>query len=161
MNKKQQFEKYITTNLDSAYRFAYTYTKNKYDAEDVVSESIIKALNAAETIRSPEYIKTWFYKIIANTAINNLKKKNRFDEFSEKENEISMEDDHSQINLQIILDKLEVKYREIIVLRFMEDMTIKEIAQVTGINESTVKTRLYRALEILKVEMGDEVFERV
>ena len=72
-----------------------------------------------------------------------------------------MEDDHSQINLQIILDKLEVKYREIIVLRFMEDMTIKEIAQVTGINESTVKTRLYRALEILKVEMGDEVFERV
>ena len=46
-------------------------------------------------------------------------------------------------------------------LRFMEDMTIKEIAQVTGINESTVKTRLYRALEILKVEMGDEVFERV
>lgn len=81
--------------------------------------------------------------------------------FPEKENEISMEDDHSQINLQIILDKLEVKYREIIVLRFMEDMTIKEIAQVTGINESTVKTRLYRALEILKVEMGDEVFERV
>ena len=161
MNKKQLFEKYITTNLYSAYRFAYTYTKNKYDAEDVVSESIIKALNAAETIRSPEYIKTWFYKIIANTAINNLKKKNRFDEFSEKENEISMEDDHSQINLQIILDKLEVKYREIIVLRFMEDMTIKEIAQVTGINESTVKTRLYRALEILKVEMGDEVFERV
>ena len=161
MNKKQLFEKYITTNLDSVYRFAYTYTKNKYDAEDVVSESIIKALNAAETIRSPEYIKTWFYKIIANTAINNLKKKNRFDEFSEKENEISMEDDHSQINLQIILDKLEVKYREIIVLRFMEDMTIKEIAQVTGINESTVKTRLYRALEILKVEMGDEVFERV
>ena len=126
-----------------------------------MSESIIKALNAAETIRSPEYIKTWFYKIIVNTAINNLKKKNRFDEFSEKENEISMEDDHSQINLQIILDKLEVKYREIIVLRFMEDMTIKEIAQVTGINESTVKTRLYRALEILKVEMGDEVFERV
>ena len=161
MNKKQLFEKYITTNLDSAYRFAYTYTKNKYDAEDVVSESIIKALNAAETIRSPEYIKSWFYKIIANTAINNLKKKNRFDEFSEKENEISMEDDHSQIDLQIILDKLEVKYREIIVLRFMEDMTIKEIAQVTGINESTVKTRLYRALEILKVEMGDEVFERV
>ncbi len=161
MNKKQLFEKYITANLDSAYRFAYTYTKNKYDAEDVVSESIIKALNAAETIRSPEYIKSWFYKIIANTAINNLKKKNRFDEFSEKENEISMEDDHSQINLQIILDKLEVKYREIIVLRFMEDMTIKEIAQVTGINESTVKTRLYRALEILKVEMGDEVFERV
>ena len=126
-----------------------------------MSESIIKALNAAETISSPEYIKAWFYKIIANTAINNLKKKNRFDEFSEKENEISMEDDHSQINLQIILDKLEVKYREIIVLRFMEDMTIKEIAQVTGINESTVKTRLYRALEILKVEMGDEVFERV
>ena len=161
MNKKKQKKKYITTNLDSAYRFAYTYTKNKYDAEDVVSESIIKALNAAETIRSPEYIKAWFYKIIANTAINNLKKKNRFDEFSEKENEISMEDDHSQINLQIILDKLEVKYREIIVLRFMEDMTIKEIAQVTGINESTVKTRLYRALEILKVEMGDEVFERV
>ena len=161
MDKKQLFEKYITTNLDNAYRFAYTYTKNKYDAEDVVSESIIKALNAAETIRSPEYIKTWFYKIIVNTAINNLKKKNRFDEFSEKENEISMEDDHSQINLQIILDKLEVKYREIIVLRFMEDMTIKEIAQVTGINESTVKTRLYRALEILKVEMGDEVFERV
>lgn len=161
MNKKQLFEKYITGNIDNAYRFAYTYTKNKYDAEDVLSESIIKALNAADSLQSPEYIKQWFYKIIANTAITYLKKKNRFSEFSVIENESAIEDDHSELDLMSILDKLEIKYREIIVLRFLEDMTIKEIAQVTNVNESTVKTRLYRALEILKIEMGDEVFERV
>lgn len=161
MNKKQLFEKYITTNIDNAYRFAYTYTKNKYDAEDVLSESIVKALNAADSLQSPEYIKQWFYKIIANTAITYLKKKNRFSEFSALENETAIEDDHSELDLMSILDKLEIKYREIVVLRFLEDMTIKEISQVTGVNESTVKTRLYRALEILKIEMGDDIFDKL
>ena len=50
MEKKQLFETFITQNLDGAFRFAYTYMKNKEDAEDVVNESVIKALRSIRSL---------------------------------------------------------------------------------------------------------------
>ena len=59
MNKKQLFEQFITNkdNLDQAYRFAFTYTKNQQDAEDVVSDSVLKALNSIAQLRKEQYLK--------------------------------------------------------------------------------------------------------
>jgi len=74
MTNKQLFETYITQNIDSAYRFAYSYTKNREEAEDAVNESVIKALKSLHTLKSPEYLGTWFYRIIVNTALTKIKK---------------------------------------------------------------------------------------
>ena len=51
------------------------------------------------------------------------------------------------------------EYLEIITLRYFEDMKLKDISEVIGVNENTVKTRLYKALKILKKEVGDEYEE--
>ena len=139
---KQIFENYITENLDSAYRFAYTYMKNRHDAEDVVSESTLRALNAIGTLREPQYIKVWFYRIIANTSITFLKKQKRYinTDFSEQKFEEKPSfDDYSDIYLSDIL-------------KICEGMTTAEIAAVTGVNENTVKTRVYTALAKLRKE---------
>lgn len=155
MNNIQLFETFINKNLDSACRFAYSYTKNLEDAEDIVNDSVIRAIRAISSLKSPQYIKTWFYKIIANTSLTYLKKKSKISylDFDEFENTNGLEDNYFDIDLNNMIDKLNVKYKSIIVLRFFEDMSISEISQVLEVNENTIKTRLYNALKLLKIEM--------
>ena len=155
MNKTKILNEYITQNIDSAYRFAFTYVKNREDAEDVVSESMIKAMKYIGSLKNPQNIKAWFYKIISNTALNFIKKRNRTVSIDDSTLIPAANDDYSEINLESILNCLEQKYREIVVLRFLEDMKIGEIAQILEINENTVKTRLYKALKVLRAEMED------
>lgn len=153
--KKQIFDNYITENLDSAYRFAYTYMKNRHDAEDVVSESVIRALSSIVMLRDIRHIKTWFYRIIANTALTALKRQKRCVSVDFAENEFEAEpcfDDYSGIHLEDILEKLPEKYRAPVVLKICEGMTLPQIAKVLSINENTAKTRLYTALRLLREE---------
>ena len=154
VNNRQSFDKYISENLDSAYRFAYICTKNKEDAEDVLNESVMRALKGINNLKDAGYIKTWFYRIIINTSATYLKKNRKT---------VSMDyapyiadgkcDDYSVLTVESLTRTLDEKYRSVVVLRFCEDMPIKDIAKVLGENENTVKTRLYTALKILKKEV--------
>ncbi|MBR4074889.1 MAG: RNA polymerase subunit sigma-70, partial [Firmicutes bacterium] len=64
-------------------------------------------------------------------------------------------EDSSDLTITEFLDLLEPKYRTVIVLRFFEDLSLQEIAEVTGENLNTVKTRLYRGLKLLRMEMEE------
>lgn len=66
------------------------------------------------------------------------------------------EDEYHHLDLQEAIDHLPDKYKTIIILRYFEDMKIEEIAKIVGENVNTVKTRLYRALKILKVELDED-----
>lgn len=159
MNKKQLFEQYITNkdNLDQAFRFAFTYTRNQQDAEDVVSESVIKALRSIHKLKNTQYLKTWFYKIIINTALTQIAKNKKavLIDYATLDDLQSINDDYSNISFTQMIQHLDKNYRVIIVLRFFERMQLKEIAELLDINENTVKTRLYRALELLKLDMEE------
>lgn len=159
MNKKRLFEDYINENIDAAYRFAYTYAGNSEDAEDIVNDSVVKAIKAINSLKDTKYIKTWFYKIISNTALTHIKKKKRFVHLECPEAVYaSSEDDYSEITFNSIIQNLDVKYRDVLVLRFMENMQLNEIAKILNLNENTVKTRLYTSLKLLKINMeGDEI----
>lgn len=163
MSKKQLLEEFIVGNIDSAYRFAYSYTKNTLDAEDVVNESVVKALKHINKLTNPEQIKTWFYRIIINTAKTNFssKNKNEYLDVETLENLTPVYDDYSEINFRIIIEHLDAELRTIIVLRFLERMKLNEIANVLELNENTVKTKLYKGLKLLRVEMEgdyDEIY---
>ncbi|MBN7773833.1 RNA polymerase sigma factor [Clostridium aminobutyricum] len=162
MNKKQLFENYLTQHIDSAYRFAYTYAKNREDAEDIVNESIIKAIKSIHHLQMPEHIKPWFYKIIVNTALTYLKRKSKISylDYENVTDTEGIEDDYSELTINSLIEKLDLKYKSIIVLRFLEDMSLSEISQILDINENTVKTRLYNALKLLKVDMEGDEYER-
>lgn len=158
MSNRQLLEKFITENLDNAYRFAYSYTKNSQAAEDVVSESVIKALSAIDTLKNKEFLKTWFYRIIINTAISRIRSEQKIVYIDSKDTDIYEKtfDDYSHITLNEFIEKLDEKYKTVIILRYFEDMTLEEISKVTGENLSTVKSRLYRGLKILKTEMEED-----
>lgn len=156
MKAKDEFEKFISANLDAVYRFALILTKNKEDAEDVVSESVIRAMRGISKLKNPEYMKTWFYRIVINTSVSYMKKNKRT---LSLETEVFTpeitHDDYSVLTVESLIRTLDEKYRSIIVLRFCEDMPLKDIADILGENENTVKTRLYTALKILKREVEE------
>ena len=159
MKKSKLFEDYITENIDSAYRFAFTYVRNKEDAEDILNESVVKAIKGINSLREPKYIKSWFFRIIANTAINYIRRQGKivYLDYDDMEHLQKTEDDYSDLNFNELIEKLDQKYKSIIVLRFFENMTLQEIAQVLDTNENNVKTRLYKALKILKVDVEEAI----
>ncbi len=157
---KQLFEEFITNNTDNAYRFAFTYAKNREDAEDIVAESVIRALRSVEKLKNPECMKAWFYKIIVNTALTHKKSNSKFVQTDFSESEVLLpphEDDYSDFTLRDTLSFLDDDLRCIVVLKICEDMTFDEIASVTALSCGTVKTRFYRALKILKRELGGDL----
>lgn len=149
---------YIIENQEKFYRLAFSYTKNKEDALDIVQNSICKALENYETIRNINAIKTWFYRVLVNESFRYMKKNHKeslLDELNTEnisycENLYDLNDDlYEQINL------LKLDVQNIIKLRFYEEMTLKEIADIMELNVNTVKAKLYRGLKILRQEIQE------
>lgn len=146
----------ITEKKENYYRLAYSYVKNKDDALDIIQESIKKALISVDKINDSQSINSWFYKIIVHTALDFLRKHKKvtladvdtLEFFSQ-----GHEDDYQNIDLQKAIDDLPVKYKSIIILRYFEDLKLEEIAIILGENINTIKTRLYKALELLRIKM--------
>lgn len=153
----------IQENQDRFYRLAYSYVKNKDTALDIVQNAIYNGLRAIQTLNEPQYVKTWFYRILVNACIDELRKSKRLIPTDPQElpenvapETISRED---LLDLQQALEALDAESKSIVVLRYFEDMKLSDIADVLGLKLSTVKTKLYRALEKLKVQLEGEVFK--
>jgi len=153
---------YAIEYKENYYRLAFSYVRNVDDALDIVQESIYKALSSMDTLKNPIYIKTWLYKIVVNTSLDFLRKQKKTDvvdvEFLSRFDSRSL-DNYQDIDLQKALDALPVDYRNVITLRFFEDLMIEEVAEVLNENVNTVKTRLYRTLKMLRIQMNDEFKE--
>lgn len=153
---ENQIANYVITYKEKIYRLAFSYVKNKEDALDIVQESICKALAARDSLKNPNYIKTWFYRIIVNTSLDFLHKQKRVI-LVEDEVLYSFDngiyDDYPDFDLEKAMDNLPTNYKTIVVLRFFEDCKIDEIAEILDINVNTVKTQLYRALDKLRVQL--------
>lgn len=159
MSNRKLVEDFVKDNVSSAYRFAFTYMKNQHDAEDVVSESIVKALKSADNVKDISKLKPWFFKIITNTALNSIKRNSKLILFDELDNKKTYEDEYDITNFNDLIESLPKEYLEVITLRYFEDMKIKDIADILSVNENTVKTRLYKALKILKEDVEENYEE--
>ncbi|WP_090817272.1 RNA polymerase sigma factor [Paenibacillus sp. yr247] len=154
----------ITEHKENVYRLAYSYVKNSEDALDIVQDSIHKAFASSDSLRNTASIKSWFYRIVVNTSLDFLRKHKRIQVVDETMLESfaqGSEDVYSNIDLEKALDELPTMYRSIITLRYFEDLKIDEIADVLKENSSTIKTRLYQALRLLRIKMIDEKLEEV
>lgn len=143
---------YVRANETRLYRIAYSYVKDEETALDMVQDAIEKAIKKIHTLKYKEYVKTWFYRILVNRCMDNLKRKSVRQEIC-LEDYLINEEDKEYIDIYRSIDKLKPKFRTVIVLRYFENMKLEEIAQITDTNVSTVKTRLYKALKDLKTEL--------
>lgn len=162
MNKQAVYERlveYIVENQDRFYRLAYSYTRQKQDALDIVQSAVCKALQEYESIRNAEAVKTWFYRILVNECLTALKKRSKIVLSADypKQEAVYYEKGYEEgENIEELLDGLESDVSQIIRLRFFEEMSLKEISDITGLNLNTVKTKLYRGLKELKENIEEE-----
>lgn len=144
---------YVLDNQDRFYRVAYSYTKHQEDALDVVQNAVCKALEAYESIRNADAIKTWFYRILINECLMVIRKRKKETLLDETANQeaVYYEQGYEQgDDIEKELDKLDIEVQEIIKLRFFEEMSLEDISSITGLNINTVKSKLYRGLKLLK-----------
>ena len=149
-NIRQQLSEYIVAHQEDFYRLAFSCVKNRDAALDVVQESIVRALSRSDSLRQPEYMKTWFYRILLNESMNYYRRGKRL---------VSLEESAADAPAPggDPVERLDPKEQVIIRLRFFEDMKLEEISRVTGTNLNTVKSRLYKSLRKLRELTGEEV----
>jgi RNA polymerase sigma-70 factor (ECF subfamily) len=152
-----QLEQYLWENRERFYRVAYTYARSEADALDIVSEAAVKALRKRGKLRDPAAMATWCYRILVHTAIDYTRKRKRVVYMDDMEPvDRGQADRYPNLDLQEALARLPDQLRIIVILRFLEEMTIAETAAVLRQNVSTVKSRLYRALKILRIDLDEQ-----
>jgi RNA polymerase sigma-70 factor (ECF subfamily) len=151
-------ENFLIENREAYYRLAYSYVHNKDDALDIVQDAICKALGYSKSLNDPTAIKSWFYRIVVNTSLDFIRKNKRLVYVEDEDLEVlgpSKSDQYEDFDLQQALEKLPTMSKTIITLRFFEDMTFEEIAQILDQNINTVKTRFYTSIRKLRIELDD------
>jgi len=169
MTRQLRFETSVLPHLDAAYNLARWITRDDHDAEDVVQEAFMRALRYFDRMKGSE-ARPWLLGIVRNTCYTWLEK-NRPSDL------VALDDAETQVaeieaanaasgygatpevillqsaNRKLVnqaLEELPVGYREVIVMREIEDMSYKEIASVAGLPLGTVMSRLSRGRELLK-----------
>ncbi|WP_087065660.1 RNA polymerase sigma factor [Intestinibacillus massiliensis] len=159
MNRKRDMEELVSRHIveqtERLYRLAYSYVKNEQDAMDIVQDAAYKLLKHIDRIDSPEHIDTWVYRVTINTALDFLRKHKRT-QVGLPEQEQGLPDDYSRIYVVELLQTLDEKSRAVVVLRFFEDRTLQQIADILQESLSTVKYRLYKGLGQLKQQIEQE-----
>lgn len=136
---------------DYLYKTAYLYVKNEETALDAVGTAVLKAYLQIHTLRNPEYFKTWITRILINAAYDEQKKLICHSELPE-----TIEDSHEEISLEEKYDintavtRLSEKYRTVIILKYFNEFSVKEIADIMGAPEGSVKAYLSRARDELR-----------
>ncbi|WP_338029528.1 RNA polymerase sigma factor [Gracilibacillus alcaliphilus] len=158
---------WFNSYADDIYRFLIYYTSNT-DVEDLVQEVFIKAMDRYSSFKGDSSPKTWLITIARHLAIDEARKQKRKDwrklikSYVHKTEE-SPEDQHlkqeRKLNLHHSIHLLKQDYRDVIILRGIEDLSIRETAAILNWSESKVRVTFHRALKALKQEMEEDFHE--
>lgn len=156
MTSMKLIEQTLLTNYDKYYRLAKSYTHSSDDALDIVQNGAYRAIKSGKKLKNETFVETWIYRIMLN-EIFRFCKTNRNILFVPQDMtpETGHEDTYENFDLQVALDRLDPKDKSVVILKYFEDMKLSEIALALGEKENTVKSRLYRSLEKLKLQLED------
>lgn len=165
-SEHEMFESTCLPYLSSAYNLARWLTRNEHDAEDIVQEAFLRALRSFDTFIAGRDARAWLLTIVRNSCRTWYRRS--------RSHEVSVEwDIDSQpavgtwsdpeavlikdMNSQLIHQAMELlpfEYREVLILRELEELSYKEIAQITDIPLGTVMSRLSRARKELYLRLS-------
>lgn len=178
-SKKKRFSAIVPTHMGALKRFALSLCKNDFDADDLVSETIIKAFTNFEKLRNENALKQWLFKILNNQFISHYR-------FSKKFVELNTENENSNDDLEIFslfesiaksdyvengnpektfiskltqkqiheaVSQLPEEFRLALMLCDMEDFSYAEISVILKVPVGTVRSRISRARTILQKKL--------
>ncbi len=138
------------------YRFAYARLGNRADAEDVTQETFLRLCRAAPDFPDEARARAWLFQVAANCASDLRRAPWRRREVSVEqlpEGEDAAPEPGSVLELVL---SLPAKYRSAIHLHYYEDASVAQIAQILGLSESAVKSRLHRGRKLLEARLREE-----
>lgn len=149
---------YILENQDKFYRLAYSYVGNRDGALDVVQNAICKGLEKCYDLKNPNALRTWFYRIVVNEALQYLRKNKK--ESVSMDGEMPEQIYHEpayerEREVYEEVQRLAEPMRTVVVLHFYEELTLKQVSEITKTNLNTVKSRLYSALGKLEKSLKE------
>ncbi len=155
MNKEDEAENIVNQYADALFRLCFTILRNHMDAEDAVSDTLMKYLTKAPVFLEEEHRKSWLIRVASNICKDMLRA-NRYREHLDL-NEISLyAPDQSDSDILVDVFRLPEKYRTIIYLYYIEGYSSKEIADILSISPTAVRKRLQHGRKRLKLEYERE-----
>lgn len=156
-DERARFQRLVVPHFEAGYNLARWLAGNDADAADIVQNSALKAFRFIGSLRA-ESGKGWFLQIVRNTAYSFLKQRPTFEEFDEipdpqVDSETLVDNQMTAERLRTALQDLDPRFREILVLRELEELNYEEIAQLLEVPLGTVMSRLSRARLALKQKL--------
>jgi len=160
----ERFELVVLPHLDAAYNLARWLIRSPADAEDVVQEACLRALRFFDGFRGGDS-RAWLLKIVRNTCYSWVRKNrptelsDEFDETVHSANALGEDAEAKLVSranseqVKKALEALPAGFREVLVLREIEELSYKEISDVTGVPMGTVMSSLSRARRRLREEL--------
>lgn len=151
-------EQNFITEFDSLkeqlYRFAFLYLRNEASALEAVDETVYLAYKNIRKLRHPEYFKTWITRILINVCKKELKRIKRVLPIEDAPEQTHL--DYDSLPLKDAIANLPEELQIIINLRYFNDYTLVETAEILKLPQGTVSTRQRRALALLRLELEVE-----
>jgi RNA polymerase sigma-70 factor (ECF subfamily) len=173
---ERAFRELIDGHRDRVFNITFRMLGNRHEAEDVAQEVFITVFKTIDTFREESKFSTWLYRVAVNHCKNRIKYNARrhdrehdeIDETSTGSNgaiggavpeapDRALEGQQMEKLLQEAIAKLDEDHRTVVVLRDVEDLSIEEICEITGLKDGTVKSRLHRARAELRKKLQRHV----
>lgn len=169
----KEIERLIDCYGNDVLRVAFLYVKDKHKAEDIFQEVFIKVFKKYDTFKGISSEKTWIMKITVNVCkdyfksfwikrvfLNSDREEER-EVYNDQQNYESLDEGiiksiESRELLNVVMN-LSIKYKEVIILYYYEQFTTREISEMLKLPEGTVRTRLFRARELLKTNVAGRI----
>lgn len=178
--RSKEFENLVMEHVDMLYAVGLRLTRNATDAEDLVQNTLVKALRFHDKFKEGTYIKAWLLTILRNTFINEYRRKSRrpttvelsgtesnSDNLPDKDIALEMDRMNTDHLLELLddkvrnaLDSLPPDFRLPVIMADLEDASYKDIAEIMDCPIGTVMSRLYRGRKILRDQLEDYARER-
>ncbi len=157
----EEFCEKVRQYEDTMYALAFSILRNDDDASDAISESIMKAYCNVSQLKNNRAFKPWLLKIVNNTCLEMLRNNHatvRIDEQYDVEDDSATPDISTRLVLRDAVEQLAQPYRTVVVLFYYENLSIVEIATITGGSVIAVKKQLSRARTMLRESLNKEDF---
>ncbi|RYI29586.1 RNA polymerase sigma factor [Bacillus infantis] len=136
------------------YKIGWAYLKNHHDVEDVFHNTILKVHDHIDTLKQDRYFETWVTSIFINECRDIYRRNKRRQQENAIEGSEAGQHPSDRLDLLNALDQVDEKFREPIMLKYIQGFSQEEIAGILGLPLGTVKSRIYRGLLILRKEYG-------
>jgi RNA polymerase sigma-70 factor (ECF subfamily) len=168
---QQAFVEIVDLYKDKIYHLGYRMLNNRHEAEDIVQETFLRVFKSLDRYDPNQKFSTWIYRIATNLCIDRLRKRKPIYSLDADMNDQEGLDGYSLIpsddrtpeselmiseTKQIVydaIDSLPAKYKSVMILRYLEDMSLQEISDVLEMPVTTIKTRVHRGRDFLRKKL--------